>query len=80
MDVDLGHKDIEKIWGDVQEYMMRRKRFLSIIGFKFENINGERVSINGRSITFSLPIKEVRKWTVFLLLNDEDKAKVRLLS
>ena len=41
--------------------MIRSKGLLSNIGFKFENENGERVSVNGRLITSRLPVKEVRK-------------------
>ena len=59
MDVDPGYKYIEKFRGGVQWYMMESKDIISSICFKLKNENDNLVSFNGRSITFSLSIKEI---------------------
>ena len=59
MDVDPGYKYIEKFRGGVQWYMMENKDFVSSIGFKLKNENGNLVSFNGQSVTFRLSIKEL---------------------
>ena len=59
MDVDPGYKHIEKFRGGVQWYMMESKDIISSICFKFENENGNLVSINGQSVTFRLSLREV---------------------
>ena len=62
MDVDPGFRHIEKFRGGVFYYRMERKDIISSICFKLKNENGNLVPINGRSITFSLSIKEIRKF------------------
>ena len=59
MDVDPGHKYIEKFHGGVQWYMLESKDVISSISFKLKNENNELVSFNGQSITFRLSIKEI---------------------
>ena len=59
MDVDPGNKYIEKFRGGVQWYMMDSKDFISSISFKLKNENGNLVSFDGQSITFTLSVKEV---------------------
>ena len=59
MDVDPGHKYIEKFRGGVQWYIMESKDINSSICFKFKIENGKIVSFNGQSITFRLSIKEI---------------------
>ena len=59
MNVDPGHKYIEKFCGGVQWYMMESKDIISSICFKLKNGNGNLVSFNGQSLTFRLSIKEI---------------------
>ena len=59
MTVDPGFKYIHRFDSGIQWYMMENKDFISSISFKLRNENGEIVSFNGQSITFSLSIKEV---------------------
>ena len=58
MDVDPGYKYIEKFHGGLQRYLMESKDIISSINFRLKNENGNLVSFNGQSITFSLSIKE----------------------
>ena len=58
MDVDLGYRDLGKIRGGVQWYMMESKDIISCINFKIENENGNLVYFNCQSITFRLSINE----------------------
>ena len=66
MDVDPGYKNIGKIPGGVQWYMMDTKDFISSISFKLKNENIDLVSFSGQSITFRLSVKEVN------FFNDKD--------
>ena len=59
MDVNPGYRYLEKFRGGVQWYMMENKDFVSSIGFKLKNENGNLVSFNGQSVTFRLSIKEL---------------------
>ena len=59
MDVNPGHKYIEKFRGGVQWYMMESKDNISSINLKLKNENGNLVSFNGQSVTFRLSIKEI---------------------
>ena len=59
MDVDPGHKYIEKIRGGVQWYMMESKDVFSSICFILKNEPNQLVSFNGQSISFRLSIKEI---------------------
>ena len=59
MDVDPCYKNMEKFRGGVQWYMINKYDFISNISFKLKNENGELVSLNGQSIIFRLPIKDV---------------------
>ena len=59
MDIDPGHKFIEKFRGGVQWYMMENKNVISSLSFKLDNENNELVSFNGQSITFRLSVKEI---------------------
>ena len=58
MDFDPGHKYIEKFRGRVQWYMIESKDIISSICFKLKNENGNLVSFNGQSVTFTLSNKE----------------------
>ena len=59
MDVDPGHKYIERFRGGVQWFMMESKDIISSICLKLKNENGNLVSFNGQSLTFRLSIKEI---------------------
>ena len=59
LDVDPGYKFIEKVHGGVQWYMMESKNYISNICFKLKSENGNLVSFNGQSITFTLSLTEV---------------------
>ena len=59
MDVNPGYRYTEKFRGGVQWYMMENKDFVSNIGFKLKNENGNLVSFNGQSVTFRLSIKDL---------------------
>ena len=58
MDVDPGHKYIEKFRGGVQCYMMDTKDFIPSFNSKLKNENNNLISFKGQSITFRLSIKE----------------------
>ena len=57
VDVDPGHKYIEKVRGGVQWYMMASEDNISTIFFKIKNENNQLVYFNGQSITFRLSRK-----------------------
>ena len=59
MAVDPGCKYVKKFRGGNQWYMMEIKDVISSINFKLKNENGNLVSLNGRSVTFRLSIKEI---------------------
>ena len=59
MDVSPGYKYIEKFRSGLQWYMVETKDFISSINLKLMNEYGNLVSFNGKTITFSLSIKEV---------------------
>ena len=59
MDVDLGYKCIDKFRGGVQWYVIHSKDVFSSINFESKNENNEIVSLNGKSITIRLSIKEI---------------------
>ena len=59
MDVDLGYKCIDKFGGGVQWYVIHSKDVISSINFESKNENKEIVSLNGKSITIRLSIKEI---------------------
>ena len=58
-DVHPGYKDIKRIRGGVQWYMIESRDFISIISFKAEKEKGNFVSFNGQSIAFTLSMKQV---------------------
>ena len=78
MDVDPGLKDVEKIRGGNQWYMMESEDFISNFIFRLKNENGNLVSFNCQNITFRLSIKGIRKSTTFLLSIDKDIDKILL--
>ena len=59
LDVDPGYKDIEKLRGGVQWFLMESKDIISSICFKLKNENGNLVSFNGQSVTSRLSIKDI---------------------
>ena len=59
MPADPGYKYVEKVSGGNIPYMMQSKDIISSICFKLKNENGNLVSFNGQSVTFSLSIKEI---------------------
>ena len=59
MGVDPGYKEIEKLRGGKQWYMMNTKDFISSVNFKIKNENDELVSFNGQSSNFRISIKQV---------------------
>ena len=54
LNVDPGYKNIEKIHGGVQWYMMESKDIISSNCFKLKNGNGKLVSFSGQSLTFRI--------------------------
>ena len=59
MDVGPRNKYFEKFRGGVQWYMIKSEVFKASIIFKLKNENGNLLSFNGQSITFTVSIKEV---------------------
>ena len=59
MDVDPCYKYIEKFRGGAGWYKIESKDLISRISFKLKIENGNLVSFNRQSITFSLSIEEV---------------------
>ena len=59
MTVDPGYKDVEKLPGGNNWYMMETKDVISSISFKLKNEKNEMVSFSGQSISFRLSIKEI---------------------
>ena len=58
MTVNSGYKYVAKFSGGNQWCMMETERFISNIGFKLINENGNLVSFNAQSGTFRFSIKE----------------------
>ena len=58
MYVDPGYKDIEKIRGGVQWYMMGSESFISSISVILKKEDNQLVTFNGESTTFRILIRE----------------------
>ena len=59
MDLDPGYKNIDKLRGGAQWYLMESINIISTVCFNLRKENNELVSFNGKSITFRISIKEV---------------------
>ena len=58
MTIDPGYKYVEQFAGGPTWYMMESKDITSSVCFKSKNENGNLITFNGQSVTFTLSIKE----------------------